>query len=167
MGMLATSTGRVALAGALLSVALLPGCYDFHLEGPEDPPADVVPRTVSVSIQYRQPASCQNEAARCDDPVTFYGSWMREGNEFSLTPDANSHVFRGTALVVPVNYPPRDQPYSVRVYDPYLVRSSSGGFTAKRLVVGGEALTRIESAGSRQERALIFIDENGMGHNPF
>jgi hypothetical protein len=159
--------GRLGPVLALLCGLVPAGCYDFHLQGPEDPPVDVVPRTVSVTIQYRQPSSCQNDSSRCDDPVVFYGSWMREGNEFSLTPDVNSHVFRGTALVVPVNYPPRDQPYFVRIYDPYLARTSSGGFTARRLVVGGESLTQVESSGSRQERALIFVDENGLGHNPF
>jgi len=158
--------GRVGLSTAVVSAALLGGCYDFHLAGPEDPAADVVPRTVSVSIVYRQPSSCANEPDRCDDPVMFYGSWMRPGNEFSLTPDPNSHVFRGTALVVPVNYPPRDQPYAVKVYDPYLARTSTEGFTARRLMLGGEALTRIESFGARQERALLFVDENGFGHNP-
>ena len=159
--------GRLGLVGALACGALLGGCYDFHLAGPEEAPADVVPRTVSVSIQYRQPTNCQNDAVHCEDPVIFYGSWMREGNEFSLTPDANNHVFRGTALVVPVNYPPKDQPYTVRIYDPYLARTSTGGFTARRLVVGGESLTNIESSGSRQERALMFVDENGFGHNPY
>ena len=161
------SRGRMRLSIALLFGALLGGCYDFHLAGPEDPPADVLPRTVSVSVEYRQPSKCANDPARCDDPVIFYGSWMREGNEFSLTGDLNSHVFRGTALVVPVNYPPRDQPYSVKVYDPYLQRTSTAGFSARRLVVGGEVLTRIESYGDRQERALMFVDENGLGHNPF
>ena len=152
------------LIGASLAFG---GCYSFHLAGPEDPPADVVPRTVSVSVEYRQPGTCQNAPDRCDDPVIFYASWMREGNEFSLTSDPNSHVFRGTALVVPVNYPPRDQPYSVRVYDPYLARTSTAGFSARRMVLGGETLTTIESSGGRQERALVFVDENGLGHNAF
>ena len=152
---------------ALLCILLMGGCYDFHLEGPTEPPADVHPRTVSVSIQYRQPSSCQNDSAHCGDPVIFYGSWMRSGNEFSLTGDVNNHYFSGTALVVPVNYPPIDQPYTVRIYDPYLAHTSSGGFTAHRLVFGDEALTQIQSSGSKQERALVFVDENGFGHNPF
>jgi hypothetical protein len=153
---------RVVLASAVA----LAGCYDFHLAGPEDPPADVVPRVVSVSVEYRQPSSCKNAPDRCADDVVFYGSWMRDGNEFALTPDPNSHVFRGTAFVVPVNYPPRDQPYSVRVYDPYLARSSTGGYSGRRLVFGGESLTSIQAYGGRQESVLVYVDENGLGHNP-
>jgi hypothetical protein len=159
--------GRLGLTGALLCAPLLGGCYDFHLEGPTAPPADVTPRLVSVSVQYRQPSSCQNDSAHCEDPVIFYGSWMKPGNEFSLSGSVNNHFFSGTALVVPVNYPPHDQPYTVRIYDPYLAHTASAGFTAKRLVLGGETLTQIQSSGSRQERALVFVDENGFGHNPF
>jgi len=162
-----TLPGRAGLVGATVCGALLWGCYDFHLQGPEDPPADVIPRLVSVTILYRQPSSCKNAPERCQDPVVFYGSWMRPGNEFSLTSDENNHYFHGTALAVPVNYPPKDVAYTVKVYDPYLADTSSHGYTGKRLTVGGETLTHIESSGSQQERALMFVDENGFGHNPF
>lgn len=159
--------GRLSLGAVVVCATLLGGCYDFHLEGPEDPPADVIPRLVSVAIQYRQPSGCQNDSAHCDDPVIFSGSWMRPGNQFSLTGDVNNHFYSGTALVVPVNYPPRDQPYTVRIYDPHLAHTASGGYTARHLIFGGEALTQIQSSGSEQERALVFVDENGFGHNPF
>jgi hypothetical protein len=158
--------GQLRLGIVLVSGALLGGCYDFHLAGPEDAPTDVVPRVVSVTIQYRQPQTCANSSSHCSDPVIFYGSWMRPGNEFSLTPDANSRIFRGTALVVPVNYPPRDAAYTVRVYDPYLLHTSTDGYTGHRLVIGNETLTTFQNAGGQKERALLFVDENGLGHNP-
>ena len=37
----------------------------------------------------------------------------------------------------------------------------------RRLRVGGQILTVIESRGTVEESGLIYIDENGQGRNPF
>jgi hypothetical protein len=143
------------------------GCYDFHLFGPEDAPPVSPPRLVSVTVEYRQPNGCINERAACNTPVYFFGTWMRPGGQFALTPDPNGYIWRGVAEQVPVNYPPRGTPYEVRILDPYLLESPTDGFTAERLKVGGEAVTRIESPGGRNEHGLVYIDENGQGRNAF
>jgi hypothetical protein len=153
----------LAFAGAVLAAA----CYDFHLAGPEDPPALPQPRLVTVAIEYRQPNGCVNVPERCDHPVVFFGSWMRPGGEFELSRDVGSFVWTGRATGVPVNFPPRDQPYEVRIYDPHLGGTSTLGFTAGRLTVGGQLLTAIQFPGSPREHALVFVDDNGQGHSPF
>lgn len=154
---------------ALLALATLlgGGCYDFHLDGPEDAPPVSTPRTVSVVVQYGQQSQCRNAPERCGDPVIFFGSWMRPGQEFALVPAPGRFVWTGMARDVPVNFPPRGRPYLVRLYDPYLQRTSSEGFTARRLEVGGQVLTRIESFGTQGETGLVYIDDNGLGHNPY
>jgi hypothetical protein len=73
----------------------------------------------------------------------------------------------GMARQVPVNFPPDTRPYTIQVFDPFLAGTSTGGFTGRRLTVGGETLTRVESMGNPDEHALVFIDDNGFGHNPF
>lgn len=153
-------------AAALL--ALLGGCYDFHLTGPEEAPPVPTPRLVSVTIEYRQPPGCLG-GGRCNDQVVFFGSWMRPGTEFALTRDAGNFVWRGVAYGVPVNYPPRENPapYEVRIYDPHLLASPTEGFAGERLTVGGESLKYVESPGRPDVHSLVFIDENGQGHNPY
>ena len=142
-------------------------CYDFHLSGPEDPAPLQVPAVVSVTVEYRQPNGCLNLASPCDEPVVFFGSWMRPGGEFRLTRDPGSFVWRGVAHGVPVNFPPRDQPYSVRVNDPFLRETCTEGFQAERIRLGGEALIRYEGGGCRDQAALAFVDDNGRGRNPY
>jgi hypothetical protein len=90
---------------------------------------------------------------------------MRPGAEFALDPDPNGFIWRGRAEAVPVNFPPRGAPYEVRIFDPYLIESPTDGYTAERLKVGGEAISRIESPGGRFEHGRIYIDENGQGRN--
>src|SRR4029453_9002550 len=95
--------------GALACLLATGGCYDFHLNGPEEPPVVPTPRLVDVTIEYRQPPGCLG-GGRCDDQVVFFGSWMRPGTEFALTPDPGNFVWRGVALGVPVNFPPHERP---------------------------------------------------------
>ena len=158
---------RRALPGLLLTGLLATGCYDFHLEGPEDPAPLPQPRTVSATIEYRQQSDCTDVSGHCNDAVVFYGSWMRPGESLLLRPVPGLFYWVGTAQNVPVNFPPQARPYVVRVYDPYLLGSSSDGFTGRRLTVGGEALTQVESMGHPDEHALVYVDDNGFGHNPF
>jgi hypothetical protein len=161
--------GRYVLQRTTLCLAALLGsaCYDFHLFGPEDPAPVPTPPLVAVTIEYRQPNGCINDTTPCGGPVVFFGSWMRGGAEFPLTPDAGNHVWRGVALGVPANYPPRDEPYAVRVFDPYLRESLTEGMTAERLRVGGELITNIDRQGGRNEAGLVYIDLEGRGHNAF
>lgn len=143
------------------------GCLDFRGVGPEDAPQVTPPRTVSVTIEYRQPGPCGTQDNQCEGPVVFFGNWMRPGSEFPLTPDPTNHVYRGTALNVPANFPPHfgDDPYQVHVYDANLP-GGTGGMTALRLKVGGESLTSFDQLGTPGEHAFVFIDEHGEGHNP-
>ena len=97
----------------------------------------------------------------------FFGSWMQAGQEFFLRKQPGLWVWKGTANNVPVNYPPRDQPYLVRVYDPHQAGSPTEGVTAEHLKVGGEAITRFYSPGNAQESGMIFIDDDGQGHSPY
>lgn len=156
---------RLPLSISLLAL-LLPCCYDFHLTGPEDAPVVATPGVVSVSVEYRQPNGCLG-GSNCDAAVVFFGSWMRPGGEFRLTRAPGSLVWTGVAQGVPVNYPPRDDPYSVRIYDPFLVESCSDGFSAERIRLGGESLVRFEGGGCRDQAALVYVDDNGRGHNPY
>ncbi|MBN2369956.1 MAG: hypothetical protein JXO72_05665, partial [Vicinamibacteria bacterium] len=150
----------------LLALSLA-GCYEFHLVGPEDPPTISPPEIVSVEISYRQPDACEGRGRACEGNVVFYGSWMRNGAEFSLAADATNRVWRGTAYGVPVNYPPRDAPYSVHVYDPFLSQTSSRGMAGERITVGGEKLMEVAWEGTVHARALVLVDQNGQGHNPY
>lgn len=162
---------RSTRSGALALAALLaPACYSFHTPGPEDPSPVPLPNTVAVTVQYRQPNGCVNASpSRCADAVVFYGTWMRPGGEFRLTPDsAGSHVWTGTAYSVPVNFPPRDAAYEVRIVDPYLQETPGATrYVAQRLIVGGETIARIEHPSNFDEFGLIYIDDNGQGRNPF
>jgi hypothetical protein len=156
-------TRTAALAAALAGA----GCYDFHLTGPEDPPPVMTPQLVSVTVEYRQPNGCSNSLGRCDDPVVFFASWLEPGNEFRLTRDAGGFIWRGTATRVPVNFPPRDHPHAVRVYDPHVYDAPTEGAAAERLRIGGQILTVFDSPGGPREVGLVYVDANGIGHNPF
>jgi hypothetical protein len=164
-----TRAPRLARSLPLLVLVALGGCYDFRLEGPENPDPVPVPRLVSVTVEYRQPPECVEGSPRCADNVVFFGNWMRPGEEFFLRPDPGRFIWRGTALRVPVNFPPHPgiDPYFVRVYDPHQVGSPTGGFSAEHLRVGDEVITRFDSPGSAREAGLVFIDENGVGRSPF
>src|SRR5205823_2881598 len=93
-------------------------------------------------------AGLQQLHAGLPDHVVFFGSWMQAGEEFFLKKEPGRFVWRGTAPRVPVNFPPRGEPYLVRVYDPHIVGGPTEGITADRLKVGGEALSRFFSPGN-------------------
>lgn len=161
---------RFLLAGALISV----GCYDFHQTGPEDPDPVVRPTLVDVTVEYRQPNLCF-ASSRCEDNVAFFASWLpmtldpqgRQTGGYMFLSRVSAYVWRGVARNVPVNYPPKDDPHVVAIYDPHLRDTETGGVTAGRLQVGREALSVLINAGTPQESAFVYIDENGFGHNPF
>ena len=139
------AASRAALAAAALSLL---SCNTFRRSGPDALPEFNPPRTVSVTIEYVQPAECVEGSPRCEDNVVFFGSWMQAGQEFFLRKQPGLWVWKGTANNVPVNYPPRDQPYLVRVYDPHQAGSPTEGVSAEHLKVGGEAITRFYSPGN-------------------
>lgn len=152
------------LAWAVVA-ATAAGC-DFQPDPPEGPSA-VPTRAVAVRVEYRQPQGCENaDPARCVDLVWFFGSWMHPGEEVALEPVPGSYLWAGTATGVPVNWPPTEQPHLVRVFDPHLKDTPTGGVTAARLTVGGQALTQYDSPGTPQESALVYVDDNGVGRNP-
>jgi hypothetical protein len=153
----------LALGAAGLGLA----CYDFHLTGPEDPPSVATPGYVSVTVEYRQPNGCLNTTTPCGGAVVFLGSWMPPGTDIPLTRDAGSLIWRGVAHGVPVNWPPRDTPYMVRIFDPYLRESLSRGWSSDRIVVGGEPLVRWDGGGGPDQHALVYVDQDGRGHNPY
>ena len=154
-----------ALFVALLPIALGAGC--FHQTGPEDPSPVAVPPLVSVRVEYRQPNACLNVTSPCDARVVFFGSWMPPGKEVLLTRIEGTFVWTGTVTGVPVNFPPVDQPYLVRVFDPYLLDYQTAGVTADRLQVGGAPVTQFYYYGTTQEVGLMYIDATGVGHSPF
>jgi hypothetical protein len=159
---------RAALLGAAALSTL--SCNAFkRTAGPEDAPPVNPPGTVSVTVEYDQVPECVEGSPRCADNVAFFGSWMQQGEEFFLRKEAGRYIWRGTALRVPVNFPPTpvSQPYLVRIYDPHIVGGPTEGITADRLKVGGEALTRFYSPGNPSESGLVYIDQNGQGHTPF
>jgi hypothetical protein len=149
----------LALAAALASC-------DFQPD-PEPGPTAVSPaRFATVRIEYRQPNGCANAPAACENLVVFFGSWMRPGQEIYLDSAPGSHVWTGAAEGVPVNWPPVEEPHLVRVFDPHIVDTPSGGVTAARLLVGGQILSEYDSPGTPQESGLVYIDDNGVGRNP-
>ena len=165
---MARGVGRLTGRFLLLGLLVTGGCYDFHLVGPEDPDPLPAPRVVSVAIEYRQPAVCYNDPSHCNDLVVFFGSWMRPGAEFFLQADPGSHVWTGVAHGVPVNFPPTGgEPYRVRVFDPRLRGQLTEGFSAERLKIGGQTVLQIDRPGGKNEAGLIYIDENGLGRNPY
>jgi hypothetical protein len=110
---------------------------------------------------------CANTPAACDNLVVFFGSWMRPGQEIYLADDGGSHVWSGQVSGVPVNWPPVDEPHLVRVFDPHLVDTPTGGVTAARLVVGGQVMQDFDQPGTPQESGRVYIDDNGAGRTPF
>jgi hypothetical protein len=161
------SRRRLVTVPLALAALSLVGCPSLRGTGPEDASAVPTPGLVSVTIEYRQPNGCLNTVTPCGGPVVFFATWMRPGAEFPLTPDEGNYVWRGTALGVPVNFPPRGDPYEVRIFDPYLAEGPTAGFTAQRLKVGSEAVTRIEASGTDNEHGLVFVDDNGFGRSPY
>jgi hypothetical protein len=162
------SRSRAVRTGAFLTALLSFSCYDFRGEGPEDPSPVVPPGLVSVAIEYRQPNGCVNSAGRCGDPVVFFGSWMREGQEITLSPVAGGgRIWVGTAHSVPVNFPPREYAHTVRIFDPHILDHATLGVTAERLWVGRQLLIAFDAEGTPAESALVYVDANGFGHNPF
>ena len=151
---------------AVLGLLLLGGCF-FDEDAPEGPSPVAISRGVPVTVEYLQPHACLNSTNRCADSVIFFGSWMRPGQEFALHLVPGTFVWTGTAPAVPVNFPPDSDPYLVRVYDPYLLDTSSGGVAGTRLKIGGQALYYLEEAGTPAESGLVYVDDNGVGHNPF
>jgi hypothetical protein len=151
----------------LLACLAAASCNEFHQVGPEDPAELQPPSFVSVTVEYRQLNGCVNVVYGCDAPVKFYGSWMQPGAEFELVRDPGSFVWRGTARGVPVNWPPYDDPYEIRVHDPFLLEGENEGYVADRIRLGGEALVRFEGGGGPSQHALAYVDANGRGHNPY
>lgn len=155
---------KLFLAGSLLSA----GCYSFHQTGPEDASPVLRPTLVDVTVEYRQPNVCYS-SSNCNDNVAFLASWLPTGQGILLQ-RLSGFAWRGVIHNVPVNYPPKDDPYVVAIYDPYLRDTEFGGITAGRLIVGGQNLTDfvtvLDTAGTPHESAFVYIDENGFGHNP-
>ncbi len=148
-------------------VAAAAAACDFQPDPPQGPAALPATRTVSVRIEYRQPAACENaDPVHCVDLVWFFGSWMHAGEEVHLEPVGGSYVWAGTATGVPVNWPPTDEPHLVRVFDPHLKDTPTGGVTAARLSVGGQQLTVYDQPGTPKESGLVYVDDNGVGRNP-
>jgi hypothetical protein len=161
---------RWLLAGAVVFSA----CYDFHQTGPEDPTPVVRPSLVEVTVEYRQPNQCF-ASDRCDDNVVFLASWLptqvnpqgQLSGGFMFLTRVGGFVWRGVAHDVPVNYPPKDDPHVVAIYDPHLRDTPTGGRAAARLQVGREALSVFVDPGTPNEAAFVYVDDNGFGHNPF
>jgi hypothetical protein len=159
------STSRILRLALLVPVSLLGAC--LHQEGPEDPSPVPFPTLVSVRVEYRQPNGCLNSSTPCGGPVVFYASWMLQGTYVTLAQTPSTFTWTGVVQNVPANFPPGDQPYLVRIVDPYLRDTPTNGVTADRLQVGGQTLTKFYEYGTPAESGLIYIDVQGVGHNPF
>jgi hypothetical protein len=160
---------RRQLVGRLVLVLLASAassCLDFQQNPPTSPAPLRATRFVDVKVEYRQPTACENTGTACDNLVVFFGSWMKPGEEIYLS-DVGGRVWDGVATHVPVNWPPADEPHLVRVFDPHLVNTPTGGVTAARLQVGGQAIYFFDSPGTPQESGLIYIDDDGVGRNPY
>jgi hypothetical protein len=150
--------------GLGLAALLSSACLSFV--GPEDPEPLQPPQVVDVTVEYEQLGDCPS-GSDCQGPVVFYATWMRTGGEFSLERVASSRVWRGTAIGVPVNFPPQGEPYRVHVFDPLLHDTSCQGITAMRLVIGGEILRSHFGEGTPKAHALVYIDPTARGRNDF
>jgi hypothetical protein len=134
---------------------------------PDSPTPVDVPERVSVTVTYRQPNDCANVTNPCSGDVVFYGSWMPRGGEVTLRAQPGSFVWTGTMPGVPVNYPPDDDPYFVRIYDPFLVDTPTAGRSGRRIELGGQALYVLSDVDTPTESARVYVDANGVGRNPF
>jgi hypothetical protein len=160
--------GEMFVAGlATGALLVLPGCLTLS---PTTPTPVQPPLVVSVTIEYIQPFICQEVASQCAGTVYFAANWMQPGASVALTADPTNHVWRGIAVDVPVNFPPKNDPfdaYDMHVFDPYLQAGPSQGITAQRLTVGRQILVDIASQGTPVEVGFLYIDANGIGHTPF
>jgi hypothetical protein len=150
-----------------LLVALLPmglGCDTTPdvAEGPSPLPPTTY---TSIQVEYRQPNACENVPESCVDRVVFFGSWMRPGEEVLLD-GAPGHIWVGLVTNVPVNWPPPIAPHLVRVYDPFLAQTETGGVAAARIRMGGQVVTHFLDVGTPSESAEVYVDIDGIGHNP-
>jgi hypothetical protein len=156
----------------LLALAALGAACDFQKDPVAGPSAVQPVRFVTIKIEYRQPQGCQNNENTCDARVVFFGSWMKprsgsyEGDQVLLDTRFGPNFWEGFVENVPVNWPPSDFPHYVRVYDPHLQSTSSGGVTAARLIVGGQIITEYDAPGTPLESGLIYVDDNGTGRSP-
>jgi hypothetical protein len=152
----------------LLAFAAVAGGCDFQKDPDPGPAAVPAVRFVTIRVEYRQPAGCQNtDPIRCGDHVVFFGSWMKPtSDEVLLDTRFGPNFWDGFVPNVPVNWPPNDFPHYVRVYDPHLQATASGGITAARLIVGGQVITDYDQPGTPQESGLIYVDDNGVGRSP-
>jgi hypothetical protein len=157
---------RLTLAVLVTATA---GCFDFQPDPPPGPSALPAARVATVRIEYRQPNHCENpEPEHCVDLVWFLASWMHpnQDEEIPLELVPGSYTWVGVAKDVPVNWPPVDEPHVVRVFDPHLKGTPTGGVTAARLIVGGQVIYYYDQPGTPAEGGFIYIDDNGTGRNP-
>src|SRR5437899_6049116 len=119
-----TRRGAVALVAALAFLG--DACLEITKSVTEGPPPLPSPRLVSVRVEYRQPNGCVNVSNPCNTRVVFFGSWMQPGGEVLLSESPGTYTWTGTAPNVPVNFPPRVQPYLVLVLDPHLTETQPG-----------------------------------------
>ena len=150
----------------LSALALSLAACDFQPDPPAGPAPLPAGRFADVKIEYRQPNGCENSSTPCDNPVVFFGSWMHRDEEIALERVEGSFVWRGLARGVPVNWPPVESPHLVRVFDPHLVDTPTGGVTAARLAFGGQIISQYDQPGTTQESGLVYVDDNGVGRTP-
>ena len=158
---------RPLLAGRWAASAVL---LRLPPDGPEDPsPIPSATLVVGARSSTASPTVRQRRGRPATTPWSSSAAGCAQGESYSSsrqTPGA-LHL-AGVAHNVPVNFPPRDQPYLVRVSTPTCGTTPTGGVTAERLRVGGEALTRFdESAGTPRRAASSTSTTTGSGHNPF
>lgn len=155
---------------AFVAVSLVTGLVACTAkEIPDSPAAVEVPTRVTITVEYRQPNSCSNIVTECAGDVVFYGSWMRPGVNVVLRAQPGSFIWTATISSVPVNFPPDDEPYFVRVYDPFLRDTASQGVSGRRIELGGQSLNVLDRArlDTPEELAWVYVDANGVGRNPF
>ncbi len=158
-----TAVRRLLAAGLLVALG---GCFRPD-DVPSGPDAIPFPATTTIEIEYTQPNGCISTTVNCEDLVIFLASWMQPNQQIFLARDASHHVWTGSVSGVPVNFPPSGQPFEVRIYDPFLQTDHVTRYTARRLKIGTQMMTRIEAPGAHDEHALVFVDSTGQGHNPF
>jgi hypothetical protein len=163
---------RLALVAAGPRARALGAACDFQKD-PDPGPAAVAPiRFVTVKVEYRQPAGCQNSENTCDARVVFFGSWMRPrdagyaGDQVLLDTRFGPNLLgrlrperagelaaeRLPALRARLRSPPAGD----------AVRRGDGA----RLIVGGQIITEYDTPGTPTESGLIYVDDNGVGRSP-